>query len=554
MKFGYSLVPVLLAGLAMPALGQDDGPSAPNAAKPFISQPEGAPARDWLTWGYDAERTGWNRGETGLTPANVSGLKLLWDAKVGTVPQDVSVATLTSPVVMENVATPQGHKTVLFTIGADSSFFAIDADSGKILWQKKYPDAIPPMRKANSNCPNTEQATPTIDKARGIVFFTTSDGKLHGLAVGTGAEKMKPQDMVAPYSRNWSLNFVNNVVYTAAGRGCGNGEPFEAGNVSAMDVSDLAHPQLSRFTTGHARPAGPWGRGGPVWGPKGVYVQTADGPYDPGAGIYGNAAVAVSPKAYGLADSFSPTNNAFLNMKDLDFGSGSPVIFPLGKRTLLATGGKEGYVYVLDANNLGGADHNKPFFKSPRYGNDEQTYAGHGIWGGLSSALNAAGERMIYVPLLGPLAKDAPKFQYTNGDITHGAVMAFRVLPQGDGITLDPLWTSPDLAVTDSVAVANGVVYAVQTGEQTIQHPDNPEGHGRAVAGGHMLTQDELSKFRSTGVAQFTLYALDAETGKPLYSSQNALPSFTHFTETVVAVDKVFLVSHEAHVYAFGLK
>jgi hypothetical protein len=114
------------------------------------------------------------------------------------------------------------------------------------------------------------------------------------------------------------------------------------------------------------------------------------------------------------------------------------VIFPLGKRTLLATGGKEGYVYVLDADNLGGADHTQPFFKSPRYGNDEQTYAGHGIWGGLSSALNAAGERMIFVPLLGPLAKDAPKFQYTNGDITHGAVMAFRVLPQGDGITLDP--------------------------------------------------------------------------------------------------------------------
>src|SRR3954468_2742150 len=373
MKSGYSLVPLLLAGLLIPASAQDDGPASRAPARIFAPQPEGTPGRDWLTWGYDAERTGWNRGETGLTPANVSRLSLLWDTKVATVPLDVSVATLTSPVVMEGVATPKGRKTLVFTLGADSTIFAIDADSGKILWQRKYPNPVKPQRAANVNCTNTEQATPTIDKARGIIFFTTGDGKLHGLAVGNGAKKMKPQDMVAPFSRNWSLNFVHNVVYTAAGRGCGNGDPVEPGNVAAMDVSDLAYPHLSRFPTGHDRPAGPWGRGGPVWGPKGVYVQTADGAYDPGAGIYGNAIVAVSPKAYGLADSYSHANNAFLNSKDLDFGAGSPVIFPLGKRTLLATGGKEGIVYILDADNLGGAAHTAAFFKSPRYGNDEQT-------------------------------------------------------------------------------------------------------------------------------------------------------------------------------------
>jgi hypothetical protein len=51
-----------------------------------------------------------------------------------------------------------------------------------------------------------------------------------------------------------------------------------------------------------------------------------------------------------------------------------------------------------------------------------------------------------------------------------------------------------------------------------------------------------------------TLFALDAETGKTLYSSGTLLPGFTHFTEPVVALGKVFLVDHEAHVYAFGLK
>ena len=31
---------------------------------------------DWLTWGYDQERSGWNRGETTLSVENVSRLEL----------------------------------------------------------------------------------------------------------------------------------------------------------------------------------------------------------------------------------------------------------------------------------------------------------------------------------------------------------------------------------------------------------------------------------------------------------------------------------------------
>jgi hypothetical protein len=328
----------------------------------------------------------------------------------------------------------------------------------------------------------------------------------------------------------------------------------EPGNVSAVDVSDLSHPQLSRFYTSHERPSGPWGRGGPVAGPKGIYVQTADGPWDPASAVFGNAVVAVMPKAYGLADSYSNINNGYLNGKDLDLGSGSPVIFPFGNRTLLATGGKEGLIYLLDANSLGGPDHTKPLYKSPRFGNDEQNYFARGIWGGLSTAVNAAGERLLFVPMWGPVAQDAPKFPITNGDTPHGSVMAFKIAAAGDGVTLNPFWISRDLFLPDSVAVANGVVYAVQTAEQALQHPDNPQGHGAELPGVHRLSEDELSKFRSTPVTQMTLFALDAQTGKTLYSSKSLLPSFTHFTEPVVALGKVFLIDHNAHVYAFGLK
>ena len=62
------------------------------------------------------------------------------------------------------------------------------------------------------------------------------------------------------------------------------------------------------------------------------------------------------------------------------------------------------------------------------------------------------------------------------------------------------------------------------------------------------------AKFRATPVSHLVLYAFDAETGKQLYSSDKIITSWVHFSEPVVALGKVFVVSWDAHVYAFGLK
>src|ERR1700749_882900 len=37
---------------------------------------------DWPTWGYDPERTGWNRGETTISPRNVGKLKQVWSMQL----------------------------------------------------------------------------------------------------------------------------------------------------------------------------------------------------------------------------------------------------------------------------------------------------------------------------------------------------------------------------------------------------------------------------------------------------------------------------------------
>jgi outer membrane protein assembly factor BamB len=98
----------------------------------------------------------------------------------------------------------------------------------------------------------------------------------------------------------------------------------------------------------------------------------------------------------------------------------------------------------------------------------------------------------------------------------------------------------------DPPVVANGVVYAMQTGGQPRQNPRMPDGsrYDPSTTGAH---------YRATPVSNLVLYAMDAETGKVLYSSKALIKDWVHFSEPVVALGKVFVVTHDAHVFAFGL-
>src|SRR5476651_2444038 len=95
-------------------------------------------ANDWLTWGHDQERSGWNRSETSLTKANVSRLAVQWSTQLATPPTDIALSTLTAPVVVAGAVTSQGPRNMLLVLGADDTLFALDADSGKVAWQKTF--------------------------------------------------------------------------------------------------------------------------------------------------------------------------------------------------------------------------------------------------------------------------------------------------------------------------------------------------------------------------------------------------------------------------------
>ncbi len=559
MKISILLAVAGLTALVVPAAGQlatppPAHPEAPAAIKLIEPGPAGP---DWLSYNYDRERTGWNRGETTLTKKTVGKLRPLWNTHLTTAaPQALLLSTLTAPVVAAGVTTPSGTKDLVFSISIEDTLSALDASSGQIVWQKHFANPLAPLRPASISCSNTEQATPVIDKAKGAIYFTTNDGKLRGAKLSDGSEALAPTDMVQPFSRNWSLNLVDNVVYTTAARGCGGSaaQPTEFGTVAAVDISDPARPALSRFYTGKGRPAGPWGATGVAWGPQGAYVTTADGPNNPGSGIYGDMVLAVRPHAWGLNDSFTPTHWKYVNARDLDFGSGGPLLFTLGKRNIVATASKESVIYLLDADNLGGVDHMTALYQSPRWANDIQDFQNRGVWGSLATAVNDKGERWLYTPMWGPPAKAGPQFPMSYGDAPNGSIMAFKVVDEAGKPVLQPQWMSRDLNLASPPVVANGVVYVLQTAESAVQVPKaifNADGSRKPGFDPSQTAIDRIMVPHST----MTLFAFDADTGKELWSSRKAMDGNTvHFTQPVVALGKLFAVDHAGHLWAFGLK
>jgi outer membrane protein assembly factor BamB len=525
--------------------------------------------QEWITWNGDQERTGWAKAETAFTKDTVGKLELKWKTQLDTPPSAVNYyMTLTDPLVVSGVTTAEGPKTMVFVAGRTDTVYAIDADSGKVAWQRRFANPIPQPHPPFTSCPNDLNATPAIDKEKGIIYVLNTDGKLRGLSLSNGEDRIPPTDFTAPYARTWSLNLIDGILYTSVARGCGNTIAHFVG----MDLNDTSRKTF-KFYTSTGRPAGAWGRGGLVKGPKGVYTQTADGAYDPAAGRFGNTVLALT-KELQLTDSYTPANYKWLNQKDLDLGSASPVVFPFGKWTLLAVAGKEGVVYLLDANNLGGENHQTPLFVSPRFGNDAVTFGFTGVWGAMSSYQDAAGRRWLLVPMEGPVAKDAPKFEFTNGVVENGSVMALEVVEQGEKPVLVPRWVSRDLELPGiPAATTSGIVFALSTGERgRYQAATVAAREGREVAvkaganavgdlhqnwnadnkAGQGQKQDEAAK--KANFAHAYLYALDGATGKELFNSGELLDSWNHYGMIAVANQRIYVSTWDARVYAFGVR
>jgi len=521
---------------------------------------------DWLTHSGDPQRTGWQKFEKTITPESVKGFQLLWKLKLEN--EQKALYSIFEPLIVGRLITNRGFKEMAFVAGSSDNIFAVDADLGRILWQRHFDHAADVPQTANPTwlCPGGLTATPVIPApptfggrgalagrgpapptsagrgpalapgrgggafaVRGI-YVLTSDGNLHEMNLANGEDVMPPAKLVPPNGKPYSMNMVDNVVYATTGQKCG-GNP---NGVYAMDLTSSDKKVASFGTNG----GGIWGLGGAAVGTDGtVYAEVGDGEWDPGKGVYSDTILALSPKDLKLKDWYTPSNREWITKRDLDMNT-TPTVFPYKGRDLIVAGGKEGRLFLLDSQSLGGASHRTPLYRTPLIANEETDFAGFGIWGGLASWEDSKGTRWVLAPVWGPLTKEV-KFPVTNGEAPHGSVVAFKVEDKDGKTVLSPAWVSRDLIIPAPPVVANGVVFALSSGEDVRQANENQ--------GGLFSSQQ-----RAERSVHATLYALDAETGKELYSSGDSITSFTHFASMAVANGRVYFGTYDNTLYSFG--
>ncbi|MGA2592964.1 MAG: hypothetical protein ABSH32_23870, partial [Bryobacteraceae bacterium] len=195
-------------------------------------------AANWLSYGNDPQRTGWSPAETDINRDNAKSLTLLWKAHLDNQPRELN--SLTAPVNVEWVTTDKGMSEIVIVGGASDNLFALDADTGKLLWKKTFTPEGKPRQEPFWLCPNALNATPLIrkDGLTATVFSISSDGKLHALNVINGEDRIPPQQFVPPFSKNWSLNLFQGVLYTTISQGCNGARS----GVYAMELGAADHP------------------------------------------------------------------------------------------------------------------------------------------------------------------------------------------------------------------------------------------------------------------------------------------------------------------------
>jgi outer membrane protein assembly factor BamB len=216
----------------------------------------------------------------------------------------------------------------------------------------------------------------------------------------------------------------------------------------------------------------------------------------------------------------------------------TPVVFPYQGRELLVGSGKEGRYFLMDSKSLGGADHETPLYRTPLISNRNVNFQTEGTWGSFASWESPDRTRWIYAPVGGPLNVDIP---VSYGATPNGGIIATKLTDKDGKTELTPAWLSRDMMTAEPPVVANGVVFVLAAGEFTGQAND--------IEGGLYSYQQRIQNSIPA-----KLYALDAKTGKELYSSGDQVTSWLHQAGIAVAGGRVIFGTFDGTIYCFGLE
>ena len=330
----------------------------------------------------DNARTGANLQESALTPEAVRtrfGFLFALPVDGFVYAQPLYVADLTLPA--------GGTRDVLYVATEHDSVYAFDANvAGGPLWQRSLGSAAT-LRCFRQRLLTPEigiTSTPVIDRASEtlyVVAFVADDAaRCDPANFTTGSTPSISRRALTRRRRSARRARTDPVRHerSSATRGAVARARRHLHRVRfarrqgavprvalANDAQTLA-PLAAYVDTPSGTEGGIWMSGeGPAVDDNGdLFVSTGNGTFDADRGgpNYGDSVLALSLSSDALVvrDSFTPVVQAALQERDLDLGSMGPIVIPGTHRLrgrdhrLLLAGGKEGKLYLLDRDDLGG--------------------------------------------------------------------------------------------------------------------------------------------------------------------------------------------------------
>jgi hypothetical protein len=350
--------------------------------------PAGTP-QDVLTYHGDALRTGWFSNETLLTASNVNAQSF---GLLQTVPLDGRVDA--EPLVaLQQTIQGQGVHNVVYVATENNSVYAIDADSGVVLWQVNLGTPAPDSYKNDDNVYPMVGilSTPVIDRSAGTsgVMYVLADiyngsvdsFQLHALSLSSGNDlghvtiqfSAKLLDGTTwTFGSQYNLQRpglleANGNIYVAIG-GNGDGNPTTRGalvvyNATTLKKLDSGLTNRLNDSADNFYMSSIWMSGYGVATDASGDVYFATGNSDPTkpsynkSGNYPESVLRVSGDLKTLHSSFTPYFYFTLDQNDLDVSSGGVLLLPdqLGNIPHLAVASaKWGTLFLLNRDSLGG--------------------------------------------------------------------------------------------------------------------------------------------------------------------------------------------------------
>jgi len=539
---------------------------------------QGRGGAEWTTAGYDAQRTASIRTDPRLSvqtlqkPGEFGPFKFLWKIKLEYDPK--AAPALTQPILLDRIIGFRGFKSIAFVGTQAETVHAIDVDFGTPLWKYhiNYSASPPPVLDVTAGCPgglttalsrptNIAPAAPGAaagggfgrggrsgggvgEPGKGAITLATagqqrlggpgaagaqggrgragappgtvpgsaaaaagntpgglppgargaggggfgggpfvpgadaayvvgSDGFLHALNVQNGADLMPATLFVPANTRTTGLLIATDqesgsaTAYTATTHGCGSQPDAVWGMELGSDKKDVVAFQTKGATIA--------GNAGPSLGRDGtVYVATAGG-----TAPLSNSIVALEARTL--------KRKAVVTVADAGFTS-SPVVFQAGDKDVLAVAGK-GKLYLFDPSSLSSG----PMATAALPGTDKFET------GALSTWADAQNVRWIAAPS------------------TRG-IVAFKVGDAGGKASIQPAWTSRDIASPLPPLFVNGVLFTASSG---------------------------------TKLVPSVLYAIDASTGKDLWNSGRTIATSIK-SGLSAGQGNVYVPGADGTLYAFG--